>query len=60
MSEMPADWQHRMVEMIRGAGLGIAMGNAVERTKAVADIEAPSFVDDGVAHAIDKILAGDW
>ncbi|MEM1423077.1 MAG: HAD hydrolase family protein [Planctomycetota bacterium] len=48
------------VQMLEGAQLGIAMGNAVERTKAVADVEAPSNADDGVAYAIDKILAGAW
>lgn len=48
------------LQMVEGAALGIAMGNAVDELKAVADIEAPGFAEDGVAYAIDRLLAGDW
>lgn len=46
--------------MIEGAGLGIAMGNAISEVKeAAAKVTAPHS-QDGVAHAIDEILAGSW
>ena len=46
--------------MIRLAALGIAMANACEQVKAVANRHAPHHDDDGVAFAIDKILDGAW
>ncbi|TVQ76561.1 MAG: hypothetical protein EA380_08445 [Phycisphaeraceae bacterium] len=46
--------------MIQGAALGIAMGNAIPAIREAADIIAPSNAEDGVAFAIDRILAGDW
>lgn len=48
------------VAMIRHAGLGIAMGNAIEPIKHVADRVTLEQGADGVAHAIDQILAGNW
>lgn len=48
------------VAMIEGAGLGIAMANAVPGVKAAAGVETLSNAQDGVAHAIDKILRGEW
>lgn len=48
------------VTMIEGAALGIAMGNAVEQVKDVANVVAPSNAEDGVAAAIDNILDGTW
>ncbi|MGH7243563.1 MAG: HAD hydrolase family protein [Phycisphaerales bacterium] len=48
------------VSMIEGAGLGIAMGNAIPVTKAVANRVTLSNNDSGVAHAIDRVLAGEW
>lgn len=48
------------IEMIEGAALGIAMGNAVSAVKAVADRHAPSNADEGVAFAIDRLLTEDW
>lgn len=48
------------VTMLREAALGIAMGNAAPEARAVADIVTRSNADDGVAHAIDQILAGAW
>ncbi len=47
------------LEMIRGAGLGIAMGNAIEPIKEAASWQAPTHDACGVAAAIDALLAGD-
>ena len=43
-------------EMIKWAGLGIAMGNAHESIKQLADYVAPTNNDDGVAHVIKKFI----
>ncbi len=48
------------VMMLREAGCGIAMANAVEATLAVADHLTRSCDEDGVAHAIDQLLAERW
>ncbi len=48
------------VAMLEGAGLGIAMANAVPKAKEAAQLETLSNAEDGVAHAIDKILRGEW
>jgi hypothetical protein len=48
------------VAMIEGAGLGIAMENAVPAVKKAARIETKSHAEDGVAWAIRKILSGEW
>ncbi|MCA9293835.1 MAG: HAD hydrolase family protein [Phycisphaerales bacterium] len=48
------------VAMIEGAGLGIAMANAIAPVKAAAEIETRSNDDDGVAYAIEQILSGAW
>lgn len=48
------------VAMIEGAALGIAMGNAIEDIRSIADVHAPTNAEHGVAFAIDRILAGDW
>ena len=42
------------IPMLRAAGLGVAMGNANERVKAVADWIAPSLDEDGVAATIQQ------
>ena len=46
--------------MVREAGCGIAMANAVEDTTAAADHTTLSCDEDGVAHAIEQLLAGRW
>jgi len=46
--------------MLRHAGLGVAMGQAGDAVRSVADRETASCLDDGVAAAIGKILAGEW
>ncbi|HHX42588.1 MAG TPA: HAD family phosphatase [Chloroflexi bacterium] len=45
--------------MIAWAGLGVAMGNASEEAKAVADWIAPGIDEDGVAEAIERHCLGD-
>ena len=42
--------------MIIAAGLGIAMGNALEEVKAIADYVTLSNSEDGVAHAVRKFV----
>jgi hydroxymethylpyrimidine pyrophosphatase-like HAD family hydrolase len=43
-------------EMIENAGLGIAMGNAIDPVKAVADVVVRSNAEGGVSEAIDRVL----
>ena len=45
-------------EMLKNVGLGIAMGNAVQKLKDAADYVAPSNDDDGVAVALEKFVLG--
>jgi len=47
---------HNDVEMIREAGLGIAMGNAVEAARAAADVVVRSNAEGGVVRAIERVL----
>lgn len=44
------------VEMLQYAGLGVAMGNAPEGVRAIANWVAPDVEEDGVAIAIQKFL----
>lgn len=44
------------VEMIRGAGLGIAMGNAVRGAQAAADLVVRSNAEGGVIEAIERVI----
>jgi Cof subfamily protein (haloacid dehalogenase superfamily) len=44
------------IEMIHGAGLGIAMGNAVDSAKAAADHVTRSNAEGGVVEAIERVL----
>jgi hydroxymethylpyrimidine pyrophosphatase-like HAD family hydrolase len=44
------------IAMIRAAGLGVAMGNAPEEVKAVADRIAPSHDEDGLAEVVRWLL----
>jgi Cof subfamily protein (haloacid dehalogenase superfamily) len=44
------------MEMLRGAGLGIAMGNARPEVKAAADQVTGSNADDGLVQAIERFL----
>ena len=42
--------------MLQGAGLGVAMGNAVDSVKEAADRVAPSNTDDGLAQVVRWLL----
>lgn len=42
--------------MIRGAGLGIAMGNALPEVKAAADLIAPGHDEDGLVQVVEWLL----
>ncbi|MEX2112823.1 MAG: Cof-type HAD-IIB family hydrolase [Pirellulales bacterium] len=44
------------IPMIRAAGLGVAMGNALDVVKAAADRVAPSHDQDGLATVVDWLL----
>lgn len=44
------------LELVREAGLGIAMGNAAAELRAVADLVVASNADDGVVQAIEAAL----
>jgi len=44
------------LEMIRHAGLGVAMGNAIPAVKAVADYTTRSNEEDGVAYVVERFL----
>ena len=46
------------VSMIKYAGLGVAMENAKEQVKEVADFITKSNEDDGVAYVIEKFILG--
>ncbi len=42
--------------MIRGAGLGVAMGNATPLVKAAADRIAPTHDEEGLVEVVNWIL----
>lgn len=44
------------IPMLHGAGLGVAMGNALEEVKAVADRIAPGHDEDGLVHVVGWLL----
>ena len=43
-------------EMVAGAGVGVAMGNAVDRVKAVARVVVASNDEGGVAEAFERFV----
>jgi hydroxymethylpyrimidine pyrophosphatase-like HAD family hydrolase len=43
-------------EMLEVAGLGVAMGNAVDSLKQIADYITLSNNEEGVKHVIDKFI----
>ncbi|MDR1567106.1 MAG: Cof-type HAD-IIB family hydrolase [Streptococcaceae bacterium] len=45
------------ISMLKAAGIGVAMGNAESQVKTIADYQALSNTQDGVAWAIREILA---
>lgn len=44
--------------MLKSAGIGVAMGNAVEPTKAAADMVTDDNDHDGIARALEKLMPG--
>ena len=42
------------IEMLQEVGLGVAVGNAREEVRSVADVVSHASIDDGVAHMIEK------
>jgi Cof subfamily protein (haloacid dehalogenase superfamily) len=47
---------HNDLEMLRHAGLGIAMGNAITPVKAVADYVTGSNAEDGLVQALERFV----
>ena len=45
-----------MIPLLMACGLKIAMGNAYEELKSIADYVAPPIEEDGVADAIEKFI----
>lgn len=45
--------------LMMAAGFKVAMGNAIEDLKAIADYVAPTVDEDGVAHVIEKFILQD-
>jgi hypothetical protein len=48
------------LDMVRNAGLGVAMGNAVAPVRDVARKHTARHDEDGVALAIEAALRGEW
>jgi 5-amino-6-(5-phospho-D-ribitylamino)uracil phosphatase len=48
------------IAMLERAALSIAMGNAIEEAKTAAQRHTLGNDEDGVAHAIERILKGQW
>jgi hypothetical protein len=44
------------IEMIKFAGLGVAVENAIDEVKKVADFITKSNMEDGVKYVIDKFI----
>ncbi len=44
------------IEMLRWAGIGVAMGNALPEVRAAADYVTASYREDGVARAIERFV----
>ena len=47
---------HNDLDMIRSAGLGIAMGNAVPEVQAAADVITGSNAEDGLVQALERFI----
>lgn len=43
-------------DMLKAAGVGVAMGNALPEVKAIADLVAPRYDEDGVAHVVNEYV----
>ena len=42
------------------SGVGVAMGNAKEHVREIADVVAPDNEHDGVAWTVERLLRGDF
>ncbi len=47
------------IEMLQAAGLGVAVGNAKDEVKAISNWVAAAGKEDGVAHTVERLLAGE-
>ena len=47
------------IAMLKAAGLGVAVGNAEEEVKEIADFISRSNLEDGVAYAVKKFVLGE-
>lgn len=47
------------MDIMQTAGIGVAMGNAEDKVKAIADFVTKSNLEDGVAYAIRKLVLGE-
>ncbi|HCX64554.1 MAG TPA: hypothetical protein DHN33_05025 [Eubacteriaceae bacterium] len=62
--ELDIDMKHVMaigdaendISMLKAAGIGVAMGNAIKEVKDYADYVTKGIAEDGVAHAIEKYI----
>lgn len=60
--ELPADAMMAIgdggndLQLVANAGLGVAMGNAVEAVKQVADVVVAGNDEDGVAEALERFV----
>ena len=45
------------LDMLEGAGIGIAMANATNRVKEISDLQAPANEADGVAQILELLVA---
>ena len=44
------------IDMLRAAGIGVAMGNAEEEAKAAADFVTLANTEDGIVYALKKYI----
>jgi hydroxymethylpyrimidine pyrophosphatase-like HAD family hydrolase len=49
---------HNDLDMIRCAGLGIAMGNATDEVQAAADVVTGTNAEDGLVQALERFVLG--
>ena len=46
------------IQMIESVGIGVAMGNAMEEVKAVANVICDTNLNNGIGKTIDALLMG--
>lgn len=46
------------IQMIKSVGIGVAMGNAMEEVKAVANVICDTNLNNGIGKTIDALLMG--